>query len=184
MHAVVRMMSSETFVAHVAGHAGIANERAHDVAAAVLSALGAYLTPDLRRLIADELPEPLADALRDTDGVAVAIDARVLAPGARAGRAHELVASVCRVLAEELSHDALRQLRAALPASVQVLLAASAPELEPSSVEAGVHETLATGRPGSRHPISEARAPERQGDSVAEANPHADSKLSSTRRER
>jgi hypothetical protein len=41
--------------------------------------------------------------------------------------------------------------------------------------------TLATGRPGSSHPISEASADRTQRESIAASeNPHADTKLSST----
>jgi hypothetical protein len=45
---------------------------------------------------------------------------------------------------------------------------------------AGHGDTLAEGRPGSRHPLSEARSDRSQSESVvATENPHADTKLSS-----
>jgi uncharacterized protein (DUF2267 family) len=178
------MTSAETFVAHVAAHGGIANERATGVTVSVLTGLGAYLTPEGRRFLADELPEPLGNALCEGGRASFPIDAVGGEPGAETGRTHELVASVCRVLAEELSDDALRRLRDAVPASVRELLATPAPELVTRAVETRGRDTLSTGKPGSRHPISEGRAPEHQGEAVAETNPHASSKLSSTRRER
>jgi uncharacterized protein (DUF2267 family) len=183
MHDSLRMMD-DTFVAHVAGHAGIAEDRAREVTEIVLSGLSAYLTSEARGWIADELPPSIAAALRDAEGVSVPVEERLGEPGRGPGRARELVASVCRVLTEQLSDDAIELLRAAVPGAIRSLLGATASELAARSVGSRRYETLATGRPGSHHPISEARDPEPHGDTVAEANPHAASKLSSTRRER
>ena len=55
-----------------------------------------------------------------------------------------------------------------------------APEVdEPHGTRPGHGHTLATGRPGSRHPLSESGPRPAQTDSVATENPHGDSKLSS-----
>lgn len=173
------MMSAETFLAHVAGQAGTSTEQAEHATRVVLSHLGSYLGTSTRRWIADELPGPFALALHEVSDVAVAIDERVREPGITAGRARELVASVCRVLAEELSTDALVALRAAVPAALAERLASPSQGLAVQPAEPRRSATLATGRPGSAHPISESRPAGPQTSSVAEANPHGGAKLSS-----
>jgi uncharacterized protein (DUF2267 family) len=173
-------MSADIFIAHVADHAGVSIERAGRVTRIVLSGLGSYLTPAIRQLVADELPAPLGLALREGTGTAPPLEERVLEAGLAAGRARELVASVCRVLAEDLSTDALTALRAGMPSALAVLLATPTHGLATRSPEPRRSATLATGRPGSRHPISESRPVGDQAGSVAEANPHGGAKLSST----
>jgi hypothetical protein len=86
----------------------------------------------------------------------------------------ELVAAVYRVLAEELSSDALAWLSQDLPAPVaEHLVAGSAPIDTPPQhgrtlatgtsgsdrpvSETHTRDTLAEGRPGSKNPISERR---------------------------
>lgn len=115
-------MSADTFIAHVAGHAGVSVERAERVTHVVLSGLGSYPSAAIRQVVADELPAPLGRALREVSGVAIPLGERVLEAGITAGRARELVASVCRVLAEELSTDALTALQAAVPPWLAELL--------------------------------------------------------------
>ncbi|MBX3231426.1 MAG: hypothetical protein KIT84_10810 [Labilithrix sp.] len=54
--------------------------------------------------------------------------------------------------------------------------------MKTKSDELGRGHTLATGRPGSRHPISEARHAGAHAESVVRSdNPHGDMKLSSAR---
>jgi uncharacterized protein (DUF2267 family) len=173
-------MSTDNFVSHVAGHAGVSLDRAERATRVVLAGLGAYLTPASRQLVADELPAPLDAALLEDQGVALPIEEQLIEPGITVGRAHELVASVCRVLAEELSTRALLVLCTAVPTAISSLLATPAPEIAARPSEPRRNETLATGRPGSRHPISETRPAARQTGSVADSNPHAGTKLSST----
>jgi uncharacterized protein (DUF2267 family) len=172
--------NKDDFLSHVAGHAGISLDRAERAVHAVLSGLGAYLAAPARQLVAGELPPPLAAALLADVGLAAPIEERVLEPGTTAGQARELVASVCRVLAEELSADAVLALRAGAPPALAALLAEPAPEEPPHAGPAARRQTLAAGRPGSLHPASEARSPGTQTDSVAAENPHAATKLSST----
>lgn len=173
-------MNADTLVAHVAGHAGVPIERAEDVTRIVLSGLGSYLSPATQEFVADELPAALALALREATGVAVPLDERMLAAGITAGRARELVASVCHVLAEALSTEALALLRAGLPAPLAALLVTPAQDLAARTAEPRRNATLAGGRPGSRHPISESRPLPAQTGSVAEPNPHGAAKLSSS----
>jgi uncharacterized protein (DUF2267 family) len=173
-------MSVELFIAHVADHAGIPIERAERATRTVLSSLGSHLTAASREFIADELPAPLRQALQEVSGVALPLEERLLEPGITAGHAREIAASVCRVLAEELSTEALTALRAGLPPRVADLLAAPAHELTTRPPEPRRNATLATGRPGSCHPISESHPIEHQTGSVAEAIPHGGAKLSSS----
>lgn len=173
-------MSADTFITHVADHAGVSIERAERVTRVVLSGLGSYLTSAIRQFVADELPAPLGLVLREISGVAVPLEERVLEAGITAGRARELVASVCRVLAEELSTDALIALRAGVPPSLAELLATPAHGLVTRPPDPRRNATLATGRPGSCHPISESHPIGHHAGSVAEVNPHGGAKLSSS----
>ncbi|HSD88584.1 MAG TPA: hypothetical protein VLB44_13745 [Kofleriaceae bacterium] len=175
-------LTSDDLCAHVASHAGVSVEGVDQAVRAVLSGLGAYLSGAQRQLVSEELPPPLAPSLDEIgENLSKPIEERVLAPGMSAGRARELVASVCRVLAEELSTEALRALRTAVPAAIGELLEGEAPPLA-TGVASSRPDSLASGRPGSHHPLSEARPRDRiQSDSVVATNPHADSKLSSAR---
>jgi uncharacterized protein (DUF2267 family) len=114
--------NTQAFVARVAALAGVPTERAERATQTVLSGMGAYLSPTRRELVADELPPALAAILVDSDGLDIPIDDRLLGPGTTSGQAHDLLASVCSVLADELSRDALGALARALPIAVGRLL--------------------------------------------------------------
>jgi uncharacterized protein (DUF2267 family) len=171
--------TTNIFVEHVAAHAGLPFDRAERAVRAVLGGIGAYLTEAHRQLVAEELPPALGASLVGEHDVAMPIEERLLGPGMTAGRAREVIASACRVLVEELSNDALRALREDLPITMSALLAAPSPAIDREPAQPQRHATLASGRPGSTHPISEARPARRQTDSVAGNNPHASTKLSS-----
>lgn len=173
-------MTTDALLSHIAGHAGIPLPHAARAARAVLSGLGAYLTPSQRQLVAGELPESLGASLAEPASIAVPVDELLLEPGVTTGRARELVASVCRVLGEELSTQALLVLRGAVPARLVELLAWPTADLTARPAEPHRSATLASGRPGSEHPISETSPPARQSGSVAEPNPHGAAKLSSS----
>jgi len=135
--------TSETLIAHVAAHAGVTLERAELITRTVLARIGAALTPVHRRQIADELPPALAQAVMAPE---------VMVEHAVSTHQRELIASVFRVLAEELSGEALQWLRAELPRRMAELLVPGAPPAE----DAPVHgKNLATGRPGGDRPVSE-----------------------------
>jgi len=172
--------STEDFAAHVAAHAGISEERARHLTREVLEGLGQHLSEPGRQIVAEELPPELGAALWGPGGDALPrpIMERAREPGTSPGQVRELVASVCRVLEEELSEDALREVRDAAPAEVAELLQPPGRELVRRPAPPQQHETLAGGHVGSHRPISEAR-PGPQADSVAAENPHAATKLSS-----
>lgn len=162
------MMTSEGFIAHVAAHAGAPAVTAERATLTVLAGIGGYLPAAHRDLVADELPPALGAAVLDAEDLAVPLLQHVLAPGMSVGHARELIASVCRVLVEELSSDAVKILRAHVP-SIETYLAEPAPEAPPARSRP---ESLAAGRPGSRHPISESAGSSHH-DTLAEGHPGA-----------
>src|SRR5690242_12078849 len=108
----------EALLSHVSGHAGVGRDDAERAALAVMSGIGAYLPEWARRLVAAELPAELGDALIAGRSVALPLEELAIARGTPPHQAHEVVGAVCRVLAEELSDEALVALEAALPADL------------------------------------------------------------------
>lgn len=156
--------SIETFVDHVAAHAGISRDAAERVTRKALAGIGARLSPAVRSFVAEELPPDLQEALLVGDDVAVPLEEAVRVWHMPAAIAHELIASVGRVLGEALSDDALG-LIAEISGELAQIVQRAAPAYAGGAAPAR-HETLATGRPGSHHPVSEAR-PSPQPGSVA-----------------
>lgn len=138
-------MDTESFLSHVSGHAGVPPDRAERTTRSVLAGLASTLAPSERALVADELPEDLASAFEQPD-------AGGLAAALSSAHGRELVASVCRVLGEELSTSALAILRDAAPGDLADWLATPSEEMPR---QARSDTTLAAGRPGSLHPVSE-----------------------------
>jgi uncharacterized protein (DUF2267 family) len=154
---LIMFLRIDQLASHVAAHAGVSTPLADYALRAVLAGIGGYLSPAFRQLVADELPPALATALGSALADKRPIEERVQLSGLSPMQRHELVASACKVLAEELSTEALRALRSSLPASIASMFVPSAPD---------VHHDSARGR---------------QSSSVAEPNPHGDFKLSSSR---
>lgn len=152
------LLRIDQLASHVAAHAGVSTPLADFALRAVVAGIGAYLSPDARHLIADELPAPLAIALESAVKDRRPIEDRLQLTGLTPSQTRELVASVCKVLAEELSKEANLMLLNTLPPGVAALFVPSAPEIDHVST---LH---------------------RQGFSVAEPNPHSEIKLSSGRR--
>lgn len=173
-------MTHEAFIDHVAAHAGVSRDRADMAARIVLATIGGYLTDARRQQIADELPPGLRGALLAADDHAVPVTERLIVPGETMGHARELLASVCRVLGEELSSEALDWLWLALPVDLSQLVAPTATERRSTDFVPGIRDTLAAGRPGSHHAIGDTPATRNQSSSVDAANPHGATKLSST----
>ena len=152
------LLRIDQLASHVAAHAGVSPPLAGYALRAVVSGIGGHLTPAFRQLVAEELPDPLATLVRSAVDDRTPIEDRVHVNGMTAGQTRELIASVCRVLAEELSNEALQAMTTSLPASVAKLFVPPAPEVH--------HE------PAPLH---------RQANWVGEPNPHAETKLSSAR---
>jgi hypothetical protein len=94
------------------------------------------------------------------------------------GFAIEHAECACRALAEQVSPELRSRLQRHLPRLASFFELRDAPS-EPAAVP--VHgSTLATGHPGSRHPLSEGRPERAQSHSVARSDDaHAATKLSS-----
>jgi uncharacterized protein (DUF2267 family) len=155
---------------------------------ATLSALGEQLPPRERSALGDALPAPFRAGLGvgaarslDVPGFFDAVSRREgVAPGF--GREHAEV--VCRVLGELLPGALRAEIERTLPQSVADLFLGPEAGVTPPGYAvvpvAERHDTLATGHPGSQHPLSSSRPDDTQRHSVAgEDNPHADTKLSS-----
>jgi uncharacterized protein (DUF2267 family) len=167
-------------------------ERALVVSARVL---GEVLSADEAEAVARALPEALAARVRSATSpraadVADLFERVARREGVRASIGTEHAQIVLQVLGEALPTSVRARLQKHLgPSFGQLLeppavLGAPPPPIEhaPPSPEPGRGTTLATGRPGSRHPLSEAGAERAHADSVARADdPHSDTKLSSSR---
>jgi uncharacterized protein (DUF2267 family) len=136
-------------------------------------ALCRELSPDLRPLVARHaLALPL-----DRTALFAAVAAR---ESVEVGFAVEHAECVCGALAERMSPDLRGRLQRHLPLLASLFELRDEPPLDVPPLIHG--STLASGRPGSRHPLSEARPERAQSQSVARSDePHADTKLSSSR---
>ncbi len=155
------------------------------VTRAVLASLAETLSWSEAEAIADELPPTVAPALHVAKH-GQRLDCRELAErvaereGVDWGFAVEHLQSVCRVLGEILSPTVRERLERTLPPTIASLFDPRQ-KSEPPTLSGRRGRDLATGRPGSSHPLSEARVDSAQSDSVArDDNPHADTKISSS----
>jgi uncharacterized protein (DUF2267 family) len=172
--------TTDDLCSHVAAHAGVPIALAERATRAVLAGIGGTLTPAGRELVADELPAGLGAEILAGGSLATPIEDHVIALGVTLGQARELIASVCRVLIEELSGEAVDALRVGVPTALAALLVEPvADEPPPRQALDQRHETLADGHPGSRHPLSDGSGRSTQRGSIADDNPHAATKLSS-----
>ncbi|MDD9941622.1 MAG: DUF2267 domain-containing protein [Myxococcales bacterium] len=158
------------------------------VAGAVLAVLAEQLPQDQRRTFAGHVgwdldPATLSRAplVADTlDALYARVADREDAPS---GLALEHTQAVCRALAETLSGDARIWLASRLSSELATLLEPRPPPNVPDVDHHPAHarSTLAEGRPGSSHPLSEAAPETAHSESIARARePHRDSKLSSS----
>lgn len=158
---------------------------------ATLRAFGVCLARDEARALAASLSHRLAGLVDVTDaradGDVEAFFARVSArEGVPLGLAREHASIVLRALSLGLDPPLRARLARALPEDLAALLSPRAPSAAHPAHAPARHAppltTLASGRPGSHHPVSESKVPAAQTHSVARAeNPHDDSKLSSAR---
>ena len=172
--------TTDDLCSHVAAHAGVPIALAERVTREVLAGIGGTLTPAGRELVADELPAGLGAAILAGGSLTTPIEERVVALGVTPGQARELIASVCRVLIEELSGEAIDALRVGVPTALAALLVEPMTDQPPPRALDPRRATLADGRPGSQHPLSDAPGRSAQRGSIADDNPHAATKLSST----
>jgi len=157
---------------------------------AIMLSLGERLTDDERIRLGAVLPSSMAKALRgaryrgDFD-LAELVDRVHRRENVNIGFAREHVQVVCQAVGECLTEELRVLLERTLPPSFAELFRGSPPSVEGSEEQpaAGVKpgRTLATGRPGARHPLSASAPPGAQTHSVVrEKNPHGETKLSSS----
>lgn len=152
---------------------------------ATVAVLSERLDEGEARALASALPPVFESATRTTRhgeafDTAELYDRVRRRESAQPGFARESVQVVARTLGELLPADVLVRITRRMPPSMCELFA------RPDVVEPPAHlpaqgTTLATGRPGSRHPLAESapRTGAQMHSVVREANPHADRKLSS-----
>lgn len=172
--------TTDDLCSHVAAHAGVSRALAEQATRAVLAGMGGTLTPAGRELVADELPTGLSAAVLAGDSLIAPIEQPLLEAGVTAGQARELIASVCRVLVEELSGEAVDALRVGVPAALAALLVAPASDEPPAhggfgerAQHAAQHGSIAEDNPHATTKLSSARGPARHHDTIAEGRPGA-----------
>ena len=161
---------------------------AHRAIMATLQALGAHIPAPEREALARALPLKLARAVsaeryRGHGKVEDLYAAVARSERTAEGRAREHVQIVLGALGEVMSPELeQRELRVLTPSIAELVRGVAGSEGEPApyaEVHSERHHTLATGKPGSAHPISASAPAGAQTESVAARNPHADTKLSS-----
>ena len=173
-------MKRDHFLARVRQFAGL-HTRAEGESAmhAVFAALHDTLsTSEIDRLAA-QLPNWLAGMLHASCGHKRVsfFDEVATEEGIEIGFAREHAGVVLQALDEELTPEGKVYLRQILPSELATLLIRRSASATPPRQRQG--STLASGRPGSRHPVSEARLDRAHGQSVARTDdPHRDTKLS------
>ncbi|MFY0582952.1 DUF2267 domain-containing protein [Cystobacter fuscus] len=156
-------MMNEELLSDVAEHTGQAGtQEAEHTVHMVLEVLSERLSWPVIEAVADDLPGSLTAGLREgvdrQDFDLAEFQARVAdRMQVPLGRAVELTGVVCRCLAEALSPGTLHRLREELPEPMGALFSPleSGERFEPVHLEPS-RGTLAEGRPGSTHPLSEA----------------------------
>jgi len=155
---------------------------------ATLAVLGERLVDDEARALAEIVPTELVESLSmseyDSDFSTEELFERVRRrERTSAGRARENAEIVLAVLGECMSLDRRRRIARGLPELAAELVRGGRELGEPPPYRAAVRAPrgapLASARPGSAHPVSEAGPPSGQSHSVARnPSPHADTKLS------
>jgi uncharacterized protein (DUF2267 family) len=188
-------MDHEHFVRETMERGGFGSaEQAERAIEATLATIGHRLDAGEAEAVARELPAAYAQVLRasryerdfDVDELFRRVARR---EGIDVGFAREHAEVVCQIVGESLSDEGLALLRRHLPPPIAELFApreaVEPPEPAPHRTIARApapRTTLAEGREGSRHPVSEARPERGHAHSVARsADPHGDTKLSSSR---
>ncbi len=186
-------MNTEDLTQRVAELSGLSDPvLAERALRAVLRALRGVLVTDEAAALAAELPVAWRVVLEEESG-SPALDPEVFFTrvgrfaGADPAAARELAQVVCRALADSLSPDLRERLMRHLGEPLAALFAPVSPTHpppRPPRAEALPREphTLATGRPGSHHPLAESHPEPAHTHSVARSDdPHGDTKLSGAR---
>lgn len=186
------MIDDAELLRHLSTHAGLDDAAARRAVEATLAALGEILAADEAARLGRSLPpawatklssSPLASAEgrswdRERFVERVAAHAAV-GPTNALDEATAACAALSALLDEETRSSVARALGAG--GALFEIVAEGRPPRRSHASEPPARATLAEGRAGSRHPVSEAAPHGAQSGSVAEANPHGDAKLSSAR---
>ncbi len=179
-------LSRQRFFDHVIQCAGFRSQsEAEDAVRATLAALSSILPTTDANHIAAQLPDWLDSQLQATSprDSASFLDQIAATEGVSVGFAREHAGIILQALGAELSPEGETYLCAMLPPEIAELMLPRAKASTP--VRVTTHQersTLASGRPGSRHPLSESPTGQPQSDSIAQTpDPHADTKLSESR---
>lgn len=149
-----------------------------------LSVVGERLVEDEAKALAEVLPAELSvliegnyDSSFDDDELFERVRRR---EDARPGRAREDAEIVLAVVGEQLDHDRRVRIARGLPGLAGELLRGDRELGEPAPHRVVPHDSsLASARPGSTHPVSEAAPPAGHTHSVAtNPSPHEETKLS------
>jgi uncharacterized protein (DUF2267 family) len=160
-------MTYESFIEEVGWRAGL-GERGTVLRAieTTLEIVGERLDPTLVADLAEQLPRPLGEILTRRGqhaafGVEELYEHVKDQEPVRLGIAVEHARVVCELVAEALDGEALGRLRSSLPAPWAALFVPRARDQPAPSPgpPPGTGHTLASGRPGSQRPLSEASAP-------------------------
>lgn len=165
---------------------------AEKVVRATLSVLGAHLTDDEALAFAKALPGDLGRVLEETAyraderfNAAELYDAVGLRLAITPTMAHEQVTIALHALGETIDPETRLRLVKVLPPDVATHFGSEhfgAPPPHGVAHHGPTVSTLATGRPGSRHPLSESAPSSGHTHSVAvNDDPHGETKLSSSR---
>ncbi len=159
----------------------------------VVRVLGRRLLEEEAVAVAGELPDAIARHLltaqyeRDFD-VDELYHRVARGEGVERSFGAEHAQAVCQVLGEAIPEDARHRLQTHLGPGLAPLFEPRDTPLPPPRpvhcappVDPGQGTTLATGKPGSRHPVSEAQPERAHSQSIARSDdPHADTKLSTS----
>lgn len=178
-------------VERVFARAGLARpSEAAQVVDATLASLAEVLAPDDEARLRSALPPGVMPAStpgrpRKDDSVEAFFDRVADRTGIPPAQAREAAQEVLAAVAAVAEPGELDLLRRHLGSAWERFFQRRAPASAPAELVSGLDRhltTLASGRPGSRHPLSEARPLAGQTHSVAtSADPHVDTRLSSAR---
>jgi uncharacterized protein (DUF2267 family) len=174
------------FVAGVGRRAGLDPQAAGKVVTITLEAIGRALEPEALDPVTGVLPEPLAEPIQRGAGSKQGVGGFLADVAAHEQRGLGFAKEHAQVVLESLASTVEPRVRALLERRLPAEIAAwlvphEPPEARPSSSGPRSGKTLATGHPGSEHPLSEARPDLRHANSpAATPDPHADTRLSST----
>jgi uncharacterized protein (DUF2267 family) len=181
-------ISMDALLDRIAQHGLADKDAARRSLRATLAVLGERLVDDEAMALAEVVPLELAKSIEnseyDCDFRTEELFERVRRRGRMtAGRARENAEIVLTALGECLSHDLRRRIARGLPEQAAELLCGGRPLGEPPPHRAASHArrdaTLASGRPGSTHPVSEAAVTPGHMHSIARSpSPHGETKLS------